>query len=364
MLETHVKARLARMAHRMIDRFDIDLRGFVVLTEAASGPYLPNAVLAALASAERVYAYVKDSMYGKAADIERDTVSLAAFCEANVRLRVVHKLTPEILGDADIVTNSGHLRPLNKPFLAQLKPTAVVPLMWETWEFRGTEVDLSFAAKRGILVLGTREDRPPCDMRPYGVLFATKLLFEMQVPVVSSAILVIGSQLTLAEPIVQGLRMLRANVTWCGDARGADRPLRELRACFTEQCDSLDAVLVAEHAYSGYVIGAGGLMGTEEFANGRKDIPIGVLTGRVDAAGLRRHGLQVYPKGVFDDGRMSYQASELGPQPVMELFAAGLKVGEAMARARRDGRDAASAAKWAMEQSPAMDFLGDKAWVK
>ena len=42
---------------------------------------------------------------------------------------------------------------------------------------------------------------------------------------------------------------------------------------------------------------------------------------------MERTSLQYLPKKIAF-GHMSYQAYHLGPQPVLELFAAGLKVGE------------------------------------
>ena len=60
---------------------------------------------------------------------------------------------------------------------------------------------------------------------------------------------------------------------------------------------------------------------------------------------------------------MSYQAAEIGPRPVLELFAAGLAVGEAMARSRLGGASARDAARHALSVAPAMDFTGEGAWA-
>jgi hypothetical protein len=53
---------------------------------------------------------------------------------------------------------------------------------------------------------------------------------------------------------------------------------------------------------------------------------------------------------------MSYQPDQLGPRPVLELYAAGLRVGQAMATARLRGRSLEEATSFALRTSPAMAF--------
>ena len=59
---------------------------------------------------------------------------------------------------SDIVTNSGMLRPINDEVVSKLKKTAVIPLMWETWELRPGEIDIISCQKNKIPVIGTNEN--------------------------------------------------------------------------------------------------------------------------------------------------------------------------------------------------------------
>jgi hypothetical protein len=59
---------------------------------------------------------------------------------------------------------------------------------------------------------------------------------------------------------------------------------------------------------------------------------------------------------------MSCHAAALGPRPVLELYAAGLRVGEVAARARASGLDVGAAARVALRDAPAMDFPPPLAW--
>ena len=53
--------RVDRIIRRWLKHFALNLEGLKVLTEAASGAYLYGPILAALASANKVYAVAADS---------------------------------------------------------------------------------------------------------------------------------------------------------------------------------------------------------------------------------------------------------------------------------------------------------------
>src|SRR5688572_485254 len=104
-----------------VSRLNLDLEGKVVLTEAATGAYIVTPVIAALAGAE-VYAFTKDTRYRSVEEVKKQTHALAAmFGDRDLNLTIIDKLTPEIIGKADIITNSGHLRPLNSEKLQHAK---------------------------------------------------------------------------------------------------------------------------------------------------------------------------------------------------------------------------------------------------
>lgn len=335
------------IARRLIRKYGLDLSKLCVLTEVASGPYLYNPLIALLAGASHVMVHARDSRYGKASDVYaalrktyRD-LGVVAGCE------IVETLRPDNIETADIVTNTGHLRPLDAAFIAAMKPTAVIPLMWEPWEFREGEIDLLEARRRGILVLGTNEHEAPCDMRPYSPLCALKMMLEHGIGIVDDRIAVIGDQQLLAGAIVSGLRGLGLQCRQLPVTAGGGRLERDLRWA--------TYLIVAEHAYRGAIVGEGGVLSGARVAAAGIEA-IGVIAGSVDVESLKGHGISVYPGCVEPPGHMSYQPHELGPYPVMDLFSAGLKVGESMARARLNGLSGATAVRWALERSPAMEL--------
>ena len=171
--------RLKSLAERCINQLELSLEGVTVYTEAASGPYVFDPVLAAMSGARRVYAVTADSSYATSADVERATMEAAAFAGVADRILVTTQKFADQLGESDIITNSGFVRPIDATTLRSLKATAVVPLMWETWEFRDSDLDLDACQSLGILVMGTDEGRPPFPMYSYVGLLALKLLFEL-----------------------------------------------------------------------------------------------------------------------------------------------------------------------------------------
>lgn len=350
------------IAEELIARFDLDLSGLEVLTEAASGTYLCTPLLAALAGAERVHGVTADSGYASKEEVRDTTVREAEAWGVGDRVEVAFSKSEAALGAADIVTNSGFVRPIDADTVAALKPTAVVPLMWETWEFRPQELDLDACRGRGILVLGTNESSPPCDMRGYSGPLAMKLLSELGVSA-PGRIVLLGGQPSLGGQMARALPAEGWEVEWFSKPGEGGRPYEELERLLPARAAEYDAILVAEHSDPRMLLGEAGLLAPAELARANPDLRVGVIAGNVEAPSLEASGLRFAPSEIGPFGYTTYQPSELGPRPVLELYAAGLKVGEAMARARLAGSPPRQAALEALERSPAMDFTGELAWT-
>ena len=91
---------------------------------------------------------------------------------------------------------------------------------------------------------------------------------------------------------------------------------------------------------------------------------VGVITGAVDTKSLVECGISVFPKVTTKHGYMSYSPCEIGPYGVMDLFAAGIKVGQTMANCRLRGMDLESTAWYTIKNSPALDLTGEWSWIK
>ena len=109
--------RLVRLMSAAIARCQLDLGGRVVLTEAATGAYVVTPVLAALAGAD-VYALASATDFGSAAELRKSTAELAAIAGVAARIQFVAEKSPAFVGAADIVTNSGQVRPIDAAMVA------------------------------------------------------------------------------------------------------------------------------------------------------------------------------------------------------------------------------------------------------
>ncbi len=322
-------ARLVTLIRRTIAALELDLSGLTVLTEAASGAYVVTPLIAALAGAEQVFALTRDSRYAAAEDVIRQTEALAELCDVPGRVEVHTRRDPALFARADIVTNLGFVRPVDAAAIAALKPTAVVPLMCEAWELRPGDVDVAACRARDIPVLGTNEEYPGLEVFAYCGWLALKMLFDAQIEVHKAVIVVVSS-----DPFggVIAHRLAQA---------GADAHLvSNLRERAIDELTNADAVIIADYGRQDMIIGAGGDLVAADLVRVCPSATVLQFVGRVDVSSLNAAGIHVHPGTDLGARRMALTLAGLGPRPVIELHAAGLKVGEVAARARLAGRSA------------------------
>jgi hypothetical protein len=313
--------RMLRLVRAAVERCRLDLRGAVVLTEAATGAYVVTPVLAALAGADRVIARTRDTRYGTVAQVTRATMELAEAAGCAARIEVIEEITPREIAAADVVTNSGHVRPIDGRFVSRMKPSAVIPLMYEAWEFRDGDLDLQACRERGIRVAGTNERHPAVDVFSYLGVMAVKLLLDAGIPVYGSRVLALCDN-PFAPFIERGLRGAGATVAMSS----------ELSA--VAECDDVDAVLVALHP------GKEPVIGKAQAAQIARRWPGAVLAqywGDVDREALAVAGVPVWPDREPGRGHMGILPSGVGPESIVRLQSGGLKVGEVLSRFARSG---------------------------
>ena len=317
--------RLAALMRSAVERLTLDLSGAVVLTEAATGAYAVTAVLAALSGADRVYATAGGARGGDGREAWAETHALAARLGVAARLQIVPAPSCDVMGRADIVTNSGRVRPIDARFVGWMKPAAVVSLMYEAWELRPGDLDVAACERRGIAVAGTNERHPAVDVFPYLGVMAVKLLTDAGVGVHGLRVLLLCDN-AFAEFIERGLASLGAEVDLATalPVSGTGRPY--------------DAIVVALQPRSEPVLAAGDARLIAE------TWPGAVVTqfwGDLDRPALGAAGVPVWPAAAPEPGHMGILPSAVGPEPIVRLQAAGLKVGEILWRERRAGRSVA-----------------------
>ena len=332
--------RISRLMKGAVVKFDLSLEGLEVLTEAATGYFMFTPIIAAVAGAAKVYALTKDSPYGKASDIRDATMALARNFGAERSVEVISSSDAPEIANADIVTNLGHVRPLDKSFLSRLKKTAVIPLMYEAWEWRPEDLDLLACRGMGIPVLATNEEHERLQTMRFVGHLSLKLLFELDIEIFDSRIVVFGSG-KFGETIAKSLREGGSAVNRIETKSSAVLKNRKV----TEALRQCDGVVVAEHVCREQLLGPSSPISANDLRTLNPSLVLAHIAGNVDQEDIRRSGIRCRPSVFAKPGYMSVTTGYLGPRPSIDLHSAGLKIGETMARARLGGKSRSEAEK-------------------
>ncbi|MBD3387380.1 MAG: hypothetical protein GF416_00315 [Candidatus Altiarchaeales archaeon] len=324
----------------ILSGLSLDLSGLNVLTEAATGNYVFTPVIAAMAGAERVIAKAKDSRHGSFEEARDHTMDIARRLSVSDSIEVKREVSESDIHESDIITNLGHIRPIDAALIDKMGGTAVVPLMFETWEFREEDLDLKRCYEKGVPVLGTNEEHPKLRILDYNGPLCLKKLYEAGVNAEDAKVMVIGEN-RFSDPIESTLAKEGADII---KSAGDD----SLRGC--------DAIIVNTYPSTQPAIGAKAALTPEEIKAQAPECVIIQYTGRVDRGGLREAGIRLLPGEEPAFGHMSWTLAELGPKPVIKLHAGGLKVGEVMTREKRQTTSIKEAIRNSLKKPICQDF--------
>ena len=197
--------------------------------------------------------------------------------------------------------------------------------MWEPWEFRAGEIDLVALRERGVPIIATAETH--ADVRTFDYLGPTvaRLLLDGGIEVVRSHFSSSG-RILLVMPSRRGsLRRARLSP---GDARSWPSSIVDAPVPF-------DALIVVEHRDHGSIVDA--RHGAALDVMRRSGSPIVRVCGAVDHGALRAHHVALLPDVDIEAGFMAVTTAHIGPRPVVDLHAAGLKAASLVVKARQAG---------------------------
>jgi len=336
--------RIRRLCLKEIEEISLNLDGAVILTEAACGAYVVTPVLAALAGASKVYAVAVDSVYASADEVCHLTNDLADLCGVREKIEFVVGAKEKVVGQADIVTNLGFVRPIDKKIVALMKCGAVLPYMCEAWEFRPGDVDLAMCRERNIPVMGTDEVR--CGVFAYVGLLAAKMLFALDCEILGQKVAVVSND-SFGLQVESSLAKMGAVVKSFGSVVGEG---------FWNFVKEADVLIIADYRRDSLLFAESGYFTAAQLAEIAPDLRIVQLTGGGDFASLKSCGFKVYPDKPVPFYRMGSTLAGLGVAPVVKLHAAGLKVGQAMWEASCKGLNGKSFVKYVLRHAPAQEL--------
>lgn len=312
---------------------NLNLSGRVVITEAANGPYCVTPLMAAMAGA-RVFALAQPSAYGSVDDIFDYLQPKVEFFGLN-SIFFLEELSSDILKQADIITNSGHLRPLNEKKLKHLKSGCVIPLMYEKWELREEDIDLGYCHQHKIKVAGTNERHSGIGVFDYLGEMAIELIKRAELtvdgqkyvlvcnnefgPYIAKTLLEYGVSLGVVD-LLEHREQYDQRIDWLGTF-----PSIEVDENYADAA----GIIFTAYPFDQPWIGAGLAIDPQRLKECFKTAKILRFAGDINEVDLNQHDIPFYPVSVRK-GHMGILPSDIGWDPIIRLQAGGLRVAQAM----------------------------------
>ena len=295
----------------IIKRLNLDLTGKTVLSEIGSGAFMYIGLIASMAGAKKVQLWTKDSEFGLAAEnmmaFEKKWAAWGLSSEKEIS---VNTRPNKHIKSADIITNSGFIRPLDAGFLNQISPSAVIAYMAEAWEYRPSDIDLEYCHSNQISVAGTWENHPDLKIFDNCGPLALKMIHDAGLRSKNNRIGIISND--HFGPVV-------ANAL-----KESEVVIINTSSIQTTDFRKFDLLFIADYSTELSILGENGILDIKDL-NG---IDVVHLSGQVNIDYCKKHQLNVWPEKNGLSKKMTFTLAYLGIEPVIHLHAAGLKVGE------------------------------------
>ncbi|WP_229583398.1 hypothetical protein [Paracoccus sp. S-4012] len=267
----------------------------------------------------RVHAIGRDTArHGSFQDAVESTTALAEAAGVADRITISRTIPPDLLAECDILTNSGHLRPITADTISQLPERAVIALMFEAWEFRESDLDLAACRRRGIRIAAVNERHPDVAVFPFLGTLAEHMLTDAGLVIRGARIQLLCDN-PFAPFIERGLRQAGAFVETA--ARPAAARMSDSDAILVALDPSRNAELDEETLGRLGALSPGALLAQ--------------FWGDIDReAADRVWSGAIWPRVTSRRGHMAVLLSDLGHEPIVRLQAGGLRAAELVARGK------------------------------
>ncbi len=338
------KKRSVKKLKQLIASTNLNLEGLTIYTEAATGYYSIAAALATMAGAKAVHCVAKSNRYGPASEAVAQTAALLNYVPSKGRTQVTFSEGHDLVkaSQADIITNSNPLRPLNAALINSLRNDAVISLMYEPWEYRDGDIDVKAAGKKGIWIVGANEMHPTVKCFYSSGVLLLKGMLQAGLEVHSNHVILVCTnqfihyilpmlsacceQVDIIDNGMAG-EGLPANVTRIEKNRKNEKQYDALLLMDSSQTGKWNVTRAAESIYPVDILGA-----WDACVQAMGDIK------RTDFEGVK-----FIPEVAPPMGYMGFNPGSLGPELVVRTFIAGLKAGEEAIRFMKAGNSVANA---------------------
>jgi hypothetical protein len=304
----------------MIKMLNLNLKELTVLTEIGSSYYFYLPFIAALSGAKKVYAWTSNNNYFDCYQIVNEAKELAKKLNLQDLIEFsINKRPYNHIANADIITNSGFIRPLDENFLRKCKRNVAISLMFEAWELREKDIDIEYCKQNLLKVGGIWENHPDLEIFEAVGPLAIKLAMEAGNEIYQNKI-IIWSEDEFGVVTKKYFEKLRAkSVILTVNNKDVYDNLHD--ADFIYFCPNHE-----QRVIFGKEINA--ILDIDKIKSINPNISIVHLYGAFDYNSLKETGVKIYPP---QDGKaeiMSRTLTYLGMKPSLNLLIGGLKVGD------------------------------------
>ena len=318
-----------------VKALNLDLKGKTVITEAASGAYVVTPLLAAIAGA-KVYAFSKTTSYGTVEEIFEITQHYINKYNGVLDITFITELTPEIISQADIITNSGHLRPLDESKLQYAKDGLVIPLMYEAWEWRDTDMDINYIRKRGFKIGATNERHSKIDVFNYLGDMVIKQIFDAGLCLTNNNFLLVCNN-DFGPFIANTISKVCANLGVVDlDSNKNNYDLKSIdwiggfpQLNIPEKYKTTEAIIFTAYPFDKNWIGENTEISLKSLILQIDNPYLLRFCGDIERVAFDNNNVKYYPKKVVS-GHMGILPSAIGFDPIVRLQSGGLKVAEGL----------------------------------
>ena len=302
-----------------VERVNLDLSDINVLTELGTNQFAFLPILASMANAGHVTAFVRDTKYGSADIVEEKFNKFVEKTNFSHKINIKKNNLNELdVSRFDIITNSYMLRPFNQDLIFRLKPLkTVITLMYEAWEFRETDIDLIACEKNQTKVCGVLEGS---DLLP---------IFDFCGPMIAKTVFQAGFEIMKNRIIILSGDAFGEVAKKTFQALGAEHiTLTNNIFLHKEELAKADFLLLADYNTVGPIFGESGSAPLDYLNKYNPHLNIIHLYGEIYDEDIQKLKGRIFPQTSGMANVMSRNLAFCGEIPVFWLQAASLKAAQ------------------------------------
>ena len=301
-----------------INDLKLNLEGLTILTEIGTELFLFTPIICVLAGAEKVFAFTKTTNFGTIEEIQKKIITYSEKLNIDIsKIKITTKDNFFNYNDIDIVTNLGHVRPIDELFLSKLKKNTVISYMSEAWEHRKEDLNLESCRKYNIKVVATNEDHSLVNCFRETGLIALNMIFDAKISIFDANVLIISRDKFGLE-IKKTLNNYSKNVILYNNFENN----------ISQYINNLDILIIADYLYLDEIVGNKGLIIPKELKENSPYVKIIQYCGMNNISEIKKERISIFPEIELYPIRMSKTLAEISYKSVIRLHTAGLKVGE------------------------------------